>query len=626
MSRLIIRQMTVSPALARTALLVLLSTALFACSGDSPTPSQPDPPTPPTPPSTPTISAPTRLMAGEVGTASIGSRPSSTYAWTITGGEILTGAGSTQITFRSTTAGPIHLTATVANEAGQVSDPGEATVTSFTTLTRILSSNVTGSPTAGTTEYDSPDSVAFSYSPTAGAANVTVEVDGVAGAGSGAVTMDQHRTLWVYGNPGTGPTFPEMIVVPTDPTVIPDLAFYAERPAATTRVADPYCGVVSPTVAYPKSYLGEFPMPQLGGASLAAATQRGVSLKDYWAYINNNPTTNDGCSSSWHAALEETLRRVKALGSDYVAIYQNAYLEDVNAVPLKFDCMGQGCPSWAQIPDSEVLRTAERARAHGLDLYLYVQVDVHDLEGGMLPTAPTAEWLDRYFAAYTEYMRHLGSLAEQAGIPLMQVDWGVWWIDWTEPQYKPIYQARLAEVAAEVRKVYSGKLALGVLSPWASDHDALMAQIDVLLLELWGVRFWMNEQHSANPTAAVVRDRTEAMLRDLAGVLGKYGKPTIFRIMAQSQSEFLRTGWIEDGFCSPGCPQRNVKIDFSVQAITYQGQLEAVQNQTAFPTAAVDAMGYWFADVMLPKESFPNLSQSIRNKPAEVIVHRWFRR
>lgn len=622
-----------SPALVRAALPLIALTLVAACGGDAPTSPSTPPLTPPPPPAapaapvTPVISAPARLKAGTVGTASIPAQASSTYVWTIQGGEIVSGATTTEITFRSSTAGPIRLSATAKNSAGQPSTPGEKEVKSFTTLTVVRSSDVTGGLAVGVREYEGPDTVAFSFAPTAGAARVVAEVDGVPSPGTGKLVMDRHRTVWAYGQPATGTTFSDMIVVPNDPTMVPDLAFYTSRPAVTAKVADPYCGVVSPTVAFPKSYLGDFPLPEPQGAPLPASLQRGVSLKDYWASINNNPTTNEGCSSDWHAAVEESMSRVKRLGADYVGIYQNAYLEDVNATQLKFTCINnQGCPSWAQIPDSEILWAAERARAHGLKLYLYVQVDLHDIQGRTFPAAPSKEWLQRYFNAYKQYMLHLGSVAEKAGIPVMQVDWGVWWIDWTTPERKPIYQARMAEVATAVRSVYSGKRALGVLSIHASDDDALMQQVDMLLLEMWQIRFNITAQENQALTPALVQQKTLDWIQGVGTVVGKYNKPTIFRILAQSQRNFLQSGWMEDGFCSAGCPQRETKIDFSVQAITYQGQLEAIQNQRTFPVAAVDAMGYWFADVMLPKTSFPNLSQSIRNKPAERILYHWFKR
>ena len=65
--------------------------------------------------------------------------------------------------------------------------------------------------------------------------------------------------------------------------------------------------------------------------------------------------------------------------------------------------------------------------------------------------------------------------------------------------------------------------------------------------------------------------------------------------------------------------------DFSVQALVYQAYFEAISEQTHFPTATVDLEASWYVDVILPKDAFPNVSQSWRNKPAEAIAYAWFR-
>jgi len=573
-------------------------------------------------PDTPVISAPARLQVGSVGTASIPAQAGS-YAWTVTGGEILSGAATREIAFRSTSPGEIALTAVVTNAAGS-SPVGEATVQAFSVLTTLISSDVAGSPAEGLSEHDSAAGVAFSFTPGTGAATVVVDVDGILqAAANGVVPMDTNRILFAYGRPASGTDFDDMAVVPADPTVIPYPEFFEARAPVSARVADPYCGIVAPSIAYPAEYLGEFPLPAIDGAPLAAAVERGVMVKDYWAYSTANPTTNEGCSADWHDAVDETMRRIARLGADHVAIVQNAYLDDVNAETLHFNCMGDAtCPSWAQIPDSEIAWAADRARAHGLDVHLYMQVDVHDINNAPLPTAPSAEFISKFFAAWKEYTAHIAAVSEAADIPAMQADWGVWWFDWPQPQYAPLYRSGMTEVAANMRTVFSGKVALGTLAPWASDDAALMDQVDWIIVELFGATLDAAENEAISVT------QMKAKYLDLIGAYGsllsKHGKPAAFRVYAQSHRDYLRDGWMEDGFCSPGCPQQAAATDFSVQAIAIEAQLEAITAQDDFALGTVDAMGYWFADVILPDTSFPNLSQSIRNKPAEAIVHRWF--
>lgn len=67
-------------------------------------------------------------------------------------------------------------------------------------------------------------------------------------------------------------------------------------------------------------------------------------------------------------------------------------------------------------------------------------------------------------------------------------------------------------------------------------------------------------------------------------------------------------------------------IDFSIQAMSYQAMMEAISAQTVFDVIGVHVIGYWFADNILPDSSFPNLSQSFRNKLAEALMYQWFAR
>jgi hypothetical protein len=91
----------------------------------------------------------------------------------------------------------------------------------------------------------------------------------------------------------------------------------------------------------------------------------------------------------------------------------------------------------------------------------------------------------------------------------------------------------------------------------------------------------------------------------------------------------LQTGWVEDAFCvnngTGGCIQDSLQTDFSVQAIGYEAVFEAAM-ESGLNFMSVDPYGYWFVDVILPQHSFPNTSQSVRNKPAESIVYQWFQK
>ncbi len=114
-------------------------------------------------PTTPVITAPANVTAGATGlTASVPAQAGDAYTWTITGGAITAGAGTSQITFSAGTSGTVQLACVVTNTAGTASSPGSASCT-------ILSA-------PGTPVITAPANV------TAGATGLTASVPAQAGS------------------------------------------------------------------------------------------------------------------------------------------------------------------------------------------------------------------------------------------------------------------------------------------------------------------------------------------------------------------------------------------------------------------------------------------------------------
>ncbi len=51
---------------------------------------------------------------------------------------------------------------------------------------------------------------------------------------------------------------------------------------------------------------------------------------------------------------------------------------------------------------------------------------------------------------------------------------------------------------------------------------------------------------------------------------------------------------------------------------------EKTQNGDVI-TDSINFTSYWWTDTMKPYQSLPEISQSIRNKPAESIVYQWWK-
>jgi len=114
------------------------------------------------PPAVPVITAPATVTASTAGlTASVPAQAGSSYTWSLTGGAITAGAGTTLITFTAGSSGTVQMSCVVTNAAGTSSAPGTA------------STAIVAAP--GTPVVTAPAFV------TAGAAGLTASVPAVAG-------------------------------------------------------------------------------------------------------------------------------------------------------------------------------------------------------------------------------------------------------------------------------------------------------------------------------------------------------------------------------------------------------------------------------------------------------------
>jgi hypothetical protein len=485
-------------------------------------------------------------------------------------------------------------------------------------LTTILGDGARGRPPSSTLPYAQGAVVPYSYTPTAGHASALAVLDGSVVPASGSVAMNADHVLWAFGNPSSGTWFDGMMTVPSDFTQIPYPQFYQRAQSFSYTVPDPYCATATAVVAYPASYLGAFPLPATQGAPLPAAVSRGAAVKDYWHYGLTNPSTNVGCSGDMHAAFVNTLQRLRKLGADHVDVYEAAYLVDVNAASLDFDLTQR-----IEISDAELAWIVGAAKAAGLEVHEYMQVGGEDLNHVPLPTPPTRDWASAYLDAYTRFIVGRAAVAQRDGIQAFQLDWdGGYWFDWTP--LRDLFVAKMTAAAQQVRGVYFGKILYGDVAPWISNDADLMNSIDWFIGNIFGIQF--SAADNANITVPQLRQKYLDFITGLSNVLGATKRPVVWQLFAQSHRDYLLNGWVEDGFCVSGCAQNAVRTDFSVQAIAYEAMLEAISAQTEFTTVGVTATASWYVDVMLPAQSFPNISQSWRNKPAESILYRWFAR
>src|SRR2546428_7291307 len=284
-------------------------------------------------------------------------------------------------------------------------------------LTTIVGDGAQGTPLTWAGRYDQGAVVRYCYAPSAGNASALAVLDGAVVPAGGSIAMTADHVLWAFGNPSSGTRFDGMMTVPTDFTKIPYPEFYQRAPSFSYTVPDPYCAIATGLVAYPGSSLGASPLPAIQGGPLPVAVSRGAAVKDYWNFGRTNPSTNAGCSGDIHAAFINTLQRLRNLGADHVDIFQDAYLVDVNAASLEFDLTRR-----IEISDAELAWIVGAAKAAGLEVHEYMQIDGADVNYVPLPTPPTRDWASAYLDAYTRFIVGRAAVAQSDGIQAFQLD------------------------------------------------------------------------------------------------------------------------------------------------------------------------------------------------------------
>ena len=409
------------------------------------------------------------------------------------------------------------------------------------------------------------------------------------------------------------------LIVPTDLTKINYPEFYNSYIPKDSVITNPYCMIESENAVYPYSYLGDLPLPKINGAPLSSDIDRAVGIKDIW--VLDDPNINS-CPNKkkMFEAYEKTLKRVKAINAQQIHLTNYISFLDFKNATLDYNSIA--------ISDAELFNIIESAKKENLDVILYLNVAPGNQK---VLDIPNSVWLSKFIDSYEPFLLNQAKIAQETGIKGIMINH----FDY-QPSikgYEDVYQEKMLALLEKVRKVYSGKIIL-LIDPLSgadlSKLDTFLSKVDAYLFtpETNPLRYSSDKLLTLDNLKSIYSKN----LKEKGQLFSKYNKPFYVRILIQSEKNFLIDGWNEDAFCikknENPCYQKDLQPDFSMQAIAYEALLESIKevHDKDMKIEAVDTYGYWFTDVMLPKNSQPQIAQSIRNKPAESIVKEWFSR
>lgn len=400
-------------------------------------------------------------------------------------------------------------------------------------------------------------------------------------------------------------------------------------PQVTTQTQS-NCTLKQYTTTVPQEYYGTQTIPT-PNSKFDPSILRGIGLKDY--YPNH---TNTNCAQYEYGRLlyKKSLDRLQALNVDYVEIYQYGPVNDFNASTWTVDKS-----SW-QIPESELIWFIKEANNRNLKVNLIWQLWSVDKKGNTLNSTRNASeaHMLQVLRGWHNIVVDLAKLGSTNNLSMLTIQWNAFYfpvvIDYPESATQ-----EFISIVNDIRQHYNGKLFMQA-SPMFFDRR-LVDKVDAIIVPL-NPSNWSYIENN-NMSVSLLKDRYKDAILGKALQLSNNtgmnasGIPVIWDFNIQSRDKVLSDGWVEDGFCinqngtslnfnDPSCVQKNYKTDFSVQAMAIEGAFQAIKEQTYIKTYGVNfSTNYWHTDTLIPgEEGFPNLSQSIRGKPAENIVKHWF--
>lgn len=454
------------------------------------------------------------------------------------------------------------------------------------------------------------------------------------------------------GSSSSGSTSP---TTPTTPTVFASQVTISSDIAkntyptsyittAQTPVIDDTCLLTASSISYPTSYQGAYALPTKPSGQTLASIPLGVSPIDSWASSViqqnlKNPNVNAGCNTSLHDAFISTLSRIKALGGSYVMVYQWASPNSgTNPTAIVNP----------NISDADLVWMAQQAKAAGLQIRLELEVNQYGSDGTLMPSGTnlTTQWINQFFVAWSQFALKQAQVANSAGYSAIDASWtGGWDPTRTNPAVSDTVFSNLLTLVSAIRGSFNGKL-LFTDNFSVRPPQALINAVDII----------QNTINQPYPLPSGLSQYNVTALKQLyvnrlALIKSTYGtKPIQVNIMVESYTNALNYGYLTlqngaviqqqnvevsvhpnvEGYQCYSCNLANLpSADFSVQALAYEAILESIHDNTwGLNFDSVNSTGYWLTDTILPTNNvgIPNLSETIRNKPAESVVYQWWKK
>ena len=490
---------------------------------------------------------------------------------------------------------------------------------------------------------------------------IVLALSGCGGGGGGPgvtnnTTDNSISTLAILSTPAI-PTTTNIMYTTLDTKNISN-AYPAVYAKSSNTVYPNPCDISSTIVNYPTSWNGVETLPTVKGAPLNKDYLTAISLKD----IEPNRSLPSNCKNPDKISeFKKTIDRLKLLNTDIVQISQYHWMiinpDGTYTVSGDVD---------TSISDAELITEVNIAHAAGIKVMMNNQIQgfVSAKTGyNCCEPDPVGDakswglWLD----AYQRYMLNRAVFFQSLGID-------IWDMGCNSCVYgdggdngtvaSEMFSTAYKNILTSVSSLYTGKKLMHPGPKWINESDYMngIDYIGAYYISMNTISKYLSESDRNNNTATVESIKKAYLVSHAIDstriIMDKFKKPLIvFGGGIQSRNDTLSNpGYIEEQHCTnsvygsnqlvanvyagtftTGCGQMQMKPNFALQAIVIEAQLELFSELIPLGLAKGSVFmvyDYWQTDFIMSDTgpTFPHIGMSIRNKPAEGIVKKWFSR
>lgn len=239
----------------------------------------------------------------------------------------------------------------------------------------------------------------------------------------------------------------------------------------------------------------------------------------------------------------------------------------------------------------------------------------------------TADWVNDFFDKWTARLVEKGKMYEAADVDIMSIT-----PTWMGPTYKgqeELANARWKQLIADVKNVFSGELHVIVdrfgFKDGKNGEENWLTYDYYQLADIVELNFYNFEKEynlSDNPSLEEMKVVWQKYLNDITRRSQKENFKLTLGTVIFSTENGINNGIIEFHDIV-GNTIDYVRADWDAQAKAYQALFEVLEVDDSIGRIMVG--GYWWDDAMDPKVKVKiSFAPSIRNKPAEAVIEKWF--